>query len=212
MSESMRTGTAINDREGAMLARAVDALRRGEVVVYPTETFYALGVDFSIPGALDRLFALKVRQLDSPVALIAADTAMAFSIAREVPPAARALAEKFWPGPLTLVLPAHPGIPAGLIGPDGGVGVRVSPHPLCRALTSALGRPLTATSANRSGEPPARSIDEARTYFGRRVAVYLDGGAATAISASTVVGFDGTRVRIIRKGAIAADALTEYLK
>ncbi len=195
-----------------MLVRAVDALRRGEVVVYPTETFYALGVDFSTPGALDHLFSLKMRQPDSPIALIAADTTMAFSIAREAPAAARALAEKFWPGPLTLVLPARTEIPAGLIGPDGGVGVRVSPHPLCRALTSALGHPLTATSANRSGEPPARSIEEARAYFGGGVAVYFDGGPASAVSPSTVVGFDGARVRIIRRGAIAESAIVEYLK
>ena len=102
----------------------------GEAIVYPTETFYALGVDALSLKALERLFAIKGREPGKPVALIAADLAMAFAVAREVPAQARVLAEAFWPGPLTLVLPARDGIPAALIGADGGVGVRVSSHPM----------------------------------------------------------------------------------
>ena len=124
--------TAISD--------ALAALTAGEAIVYPTETFYALGVDALSPKALEQLFAIKGREPGKPVALIAADTAMAFAVAREVPAQARVLAEAFWPGPLTLVLPARDGISAALIGADGGVGVRVSSHPLARALAAAAAR------------------------------------------------------------------------
>ena len=208
----MRPGSPVEDRDGAALARAVRALRDGAVIVYPTETFYGLGVDFSVPGALELLFAIKAREPDKPIALIAADAAMAFSVAHEVPPAARLLAERFWPGPLTLVLPAHPGLPAGLVGTEGGVGVRVSPHRVARALVSSLGHPITATSANLAGAPPSRTIIEARAAFGERVAVYLDGGTMDADAPSTVVGFDGSKIRIIRAGAIGESRLRENLK
>jgi L-threonylcarbamoyladenylate synthase len=194
------------------LADAAVALRRGEAIVYPTETFYAIGVDFQAPGALGRLFAIKARQPDKPTALIAADPAMAFSIAREVPPAARRLAAKFWPGPLTLILPAEPALPPELVGPDGGVGVRVSSHPVARALAAALGRPLTATSANLAGAPPARTIAEARAAFGSQVALYVDGGAMEAAAPSTVVTFVGSNLRVIRAGAIAEAELFENLR
>ena len=122
------------------VADALAALAAGEAIVYPTETFYALGVDALSSNALERLFAIKGREPGKPVALIAADTAMAFAVAREIPAQARVLAEAFWPGPLTLVLPARDEIPAALIGTDGGVGVRVSSHPIARALAAALRR------------------------------------------------------------------------
>lgn len=126
----------------------------GELVVYPTETFYGIGADARSPAALARIFALKGRDPNNPIALIAADTTSAFALACEIPALARRLADAFWPGPLTLVLPAAQGLHPALVGPDGGVGVRVSPHPQARSLASGLGRPLTATSANLSGRPP----------------------------------------------------------
>ncbi len=208
----MQTGSPVEDREHAALARAVQALHGGEVIVYPTETFYGLGVDFSVRGALDRLFAIKAREPGKPIALIAANLEMAFSVAREVPPAARRLAERFWPGPLTLVMPAAPGLPAALVGPDGGVGVRVSPHRVARALAAALGRPVTATSANLAGASPARTIVEARATFENRVAVYLEGGTMSAGAPSTIVAFEGSRLRLLRAGAISEARLLENLK
>jgi L-threonylcarbamoyladenylate synthase len=208
----MQNPSPFEDRERVALARAVGALSAGQVIVYPTETLYGLGVDFSVGGALERLFAIKAREPDKPVALIAASVEMAFSVAREVPSAARRLAEKFWPGPLTLILPAAPGLPAELVGPQGGVGVRVSPHRVARALAAALGRPLTATSANLAGERPARTIVEARAVFADRVAVYLDGGTMTASAPSTIVACEGSRMRLLRAGAIDETQLLEILK
>ena len=195
----------------AALAAAIAALRAGELVVYPTETFYGIGADASSSAALERVFALKGRASNQPIALIAADTTSAFALACEVPTLARLLAAAFWPGPLTLVLPAARGVHPALVGPDGGVGVRVSPHPLARALASGLGRPLTATSANLSGHPPAATLAAARAEFGDKVKVYLDGGTLAGGAPTTVVTVNSTGYRIIRAGAISERELAAAL-
>jgi L-threonylcarbamoyladenylate synthase len=191
--------------------RAVEALRSGEVVVYPTETFYGMGVDALSVPALDRLFALKGREPGKPVALITADARSAFELAREVPEAARRLADAFWPGPLTLVMPARDNLPGPLIGPDCRVGVRVSSHPIARALAAGLGRPITATSANLAGGQPATTLGEARDVFGAKVKVYLEGGKLTAAVPSTVVACDRNGWRILRAGAISDRAVAGAL-
>jgi L-threonylcarbamoyladenylate synthase len=187
----------------ASLDDALEALRAGELIVYPTETFYAIGADALASAALDRLFALKAREPGKAVALIASDTQMALGLARTVPGDARRLAEALWPGPLTLVLPARSGLPKALVATTGGVGVRVSSHPLARALAAGLGRPVTATSANLSDHPPATTIAEARAAFGSKVKVYLEGGKLGANRPSTVVAFDETGLHIVRVGVIS---------
>ncbi len=181
---------------------AVAALRAGELVVFPTETFYGIAADPFSPSALEKLFAIKGRDPQKPIALIAADSKMAFEIAREAPAVARRLANAFWPGPLTIVLPARDGFPPQLVGPDGGVGIRVSPHPIARALSEKLGRPITATSANRSGEAPATTLHAARESLGNKVKVFLEGGTLRASAPSTIVACDARGYRIIRAGAI----------
>lgn len=194
------------------IAGALEALEAGQLIVYPTETFYALGVDALDPGALARLFDLKRRDPQKPAALIAADPAMAFALAREVPEQARRLAGKFWPGPLTIVLPARAGLPAQLLGPGDTVGVRVSSHPLARALAVALGRPLTATSANRSGQAAARTTAQARAAFADKVKVYLEGGRLGAAAPSSVVAFEAGGLRVLRAGAVAEGRLAAALE
>jgi L-threonylcarbamoyladenylate synthase len=202
---------ALAETNTTIIAEALAALAAGQAIVYPTETFYALGVDALSPDALERLFAIKGREPGKPVALIAADVAMAFSVAREVPLSARALAEAFWPGPLTLVLPARDEIPAALIGADGGVGVRVSPHPIASALTAGLGRPLTATSANLAGEPAAVEPDEARRALGGRVKVFVEDGRLAGGAPSTVVAVSGSGMRVLRQGAVSERQLIAVL-
>jgi len=191
--------------------RAIEALRLGEVIVYPTETFYGMGADALSSAALERLFALKGREPGKPVALIAADARSAFELAREVPEAARRLANAFWPGPLTLVLPARDNLPEPLIGPDCRVGVRVSSHPIARALAAGLGRPITATSANLAGGQPATTLGEARNTFGAKVKVYLEGGKLAASAPSTVVACDRNGWRVLRAGAISDGAIAAAL-
>ena len=184
------------------LEDGIAALQAGELVVYPTETFYAIGADAFSFIALRRLFEVKGREPGRPVGLIAADTAMAFSVAREIPIDARKLADAFWPGPLTLVLPARDSIAPELAGPYG-VGVRVSPNPVARALSARIGRPITATSANLSGGAPASTLEEARSGLGGKVKVYLEGGKLMASAPSTVVAFNKTGWKMVRLGAIS---------
>ncbi|MBF6558742.1 MAG: threonylcarbamoyl-AMP synthase [Candidatus Binataceae bacterium] len=184
------------------IERAIAALRAGDLIIYPTETFYGIGADPFAAGALDKLFALKGREAAKTVALIADDAAAAFALAREVPESARTLAAAFWPGPLTLVMPARADLPVALAGPDGGVGVRVSSHPIARAIAAGLGRPITATSANLAGEPPAPTLAAVREAFGEKVKVILDGGTLAGGAPSTLVACDRTGWRILRAGAI----------
>lgn len=189
----------------ASLARAVAVLSAGGLVCMPTETTYGLAADIRNRIALEALVALKGRDPDAPFGLIAADVAQARLLARIWPPRAERLANAHWPGPLTLVVPAASGLPPEIVGPGGGVGVRVSNHPIPLALARAMGSPITATSANPSGMPAALDIDQARAYFGDLVA-YIDGGAAPAQAGSTVVAIvpDGQegRMSVLRVGLI----------
>src|SRR5271163_1959457 len=184
------------------LEDGIAALQAGELVVYPTETFYAIGADAFSTAALRRLFQVKGREPGRPIGLIAADTAMAFSVAREIPIDARRLADAFWPGPLTIILPARDNLAPELAGPDG-VGVRVSPNPVARALSEGIGKPITATSANLSGAAPASALEEARTGLGEKVKVYLEGGKLTASVPSTVIAVNNNGWKMVRVGAIS---------
>lgn len=190
---------------------ALAALRAGELVVYPTETYYGIAADSFSDSAMDCLFSIKGRNPNNPVALIAAHASMAFGLARSVPEVARRLANAFWPGPLTLVFEPRAGIPASLIGPTGGVGVRVSPHVVARAVSAGLGGPITATSANLSGEPPATTLREAREALGDKVKVYLEGGTLGASAPSTVVACDAHGIRVIRAGAVSERELSAVI-
>lgn len=217
-AESWETDSALSNTTDqtaqadlAILAAAIAALRDGQLVVYPTETFYGLAADPFSEVALKRLLDLKGRDAGKAVALIAADTESAFSVVSEISAGALRLAELFWPGPLTLVMPARAGISDALIGPDGGIGVRVSSHPTARALAAGLGRPITATSANLSGEQPAATLSAARDALGDKVRVYIDGGTLAGGAPSTVVAVDSTGLRVIRAGAISEEAIASVL-
>ena len=211
MPGSLSAKSSSSHSEIGTIEGAIDALRAGELVVYPTETFYGVAADPLSHSALKRLFAIKGRDAAKTVAMIAADTSSAFSLARDVPPIARRLAECFWPGPLTLVLPARPEIAPELIGLSGGVGVRVSSHPTARALAAGLERPITATSANRAGESPAKTLADARKAFTRKIKVYLEGGTLGTGAPSTVLEVAGDRWRIIREGTVSARQIAAAL-
>jgi L-threonylcarbamoyladenylate synthase len=196
----------------ADIDRALAALRAGQPIVFPTETFYGIGVDAMNGLALERLFELKGRDPDKPVALIAADVEMVARLVKEFSPAARRLAREFWPGPLTIVLPARPELSPALTNRQGGVGIRISPHPIALELTRRLGSPLTATSANRAGEPPAINLEQARAALGTAIAVYVDGGTLSGWLPSTVIALEGERIRMLRAGAVAEDKLNQALR
>jgi L-threonylcarbamoyladenylate synthase len=188
---------------------AVAALRRGDVIVFPTETLYGLGADALNFSAVEKVFELKGRDPNNPFPVLVSDRSMLDSLVAGIPPLAETLIARFWPGPLTLVLPARKDIPRALINSAGGIGVRISSHPIALELVIALGRPLTATSANPSGKPGARTIAQARDYFSGKVEIFVDGGALTSPNASTVAEVINDKLRIIRAGEIANDKLEQ---
>ncbi|HEX9878600.1 MAG TPA: L-threonylcarbamoyladenylate synthase [Candidatus Binatia bacterium] len=195
----------------ASLEEAVEALRSGEVIVFPTETLYGLAANALDPNAVNCVASLKGRNPNRPMPLIIADVKGLSEVARDIPPMAETLMRRFWPGPLTLVLPAKKGLPAPLLNSDGRVGVRVSSHPVAAALARGLGSPITATSANPSGKAPARTVEEARRYFSARVRIFIDGGELQGRQGSTVVAFPRDGLEIIREGAVSAAAIAEAL-
>ncbi|HXU02916.1 MAG TPA: L-threonylcarbamoyladenylate synthase [Polyangia bacterium] len=181
---------------------AVAALGRGEIVAYPTETFYGLGVDALDELALARLRALKGRD-GKAISVLVDGPAMLDSICSTVPPLAAKLMRRYWPGALTIALPARKNVPSALV--DGGfVAVRQSSHPTAQALVAGLGRPLTTTSANRAGEPPATTDEAVEEIFAGRCRV-LHGGATLGGAPSTLVRVRGAKLEILRRGAIEID-------
>ena len=188
-------------------ASEVDAAARilaaGGIVVYPTETLYGLGADAGNAAALQRLVELKGREPAKPIAVLISDTKMLEDVVDEISEAAANLMRRFWPGPLTIVLRARPSVSRVLTGGGDGIGVRVSSHPIATRLVRALGRPLTAPSANPAGQRPPTRLEDARAYFGDRVDYYVDGGHLPGEPASTVV--DARHgLQVIRDGAVPA--------
>jgi len=192
-------------------ADAARVLGAGGVVAFPTDTVYGIAVALDTPGGIERLFAAKQRPLDKAIALLIADASQASEIG-EMNPAAKALADAFWPGGLTLVLPlrADRSLPAVLMGDatisQPKVGLRVPDHDAPRALARAVG-PLPTTSANRSGEPEAHDADELEAQLGPALDLILDGGPAHGGPASTVVDTTTEPVRILREGAISVERI-----
>ncbi len=179
---------------------AAEALRRGEVVAYPTETFYGLGVNALDELALARLRLLKGRGAEKAISILVGDVEMLGLVCKPPSVLARRLIARHWPGALTLVLPARPGLPAPLVQ-DGCVAVRVSSHPTAQALVAAFGAPLTTTSANRAGDPPATTPEAVEEVFDGRCRV-LHAGATPGGAASTIVRVRGAKMEILRQGAI----------
>jgi L-threonylcarbamoyladenylate synthase len=182
------------------LARAVVALRRGEIVAYPTETFYGLGVDAFDDLALARLRELKGRNAEKAFSALVIGDEMLARLCEPPGSKARALMARHWPGALTLALPARPGAPAALVI-DGCVAVRESPHPLARALVRAFGGPVTATSANVARAPPATTPAEVEAALGGRC-VLLPGGTTPGGAPSTLARVRGNRIEVLREGAV----------
>ena len=189
------------------LSQAISALERGEVIVYPTETLYGLGADALNQEAVARVFELKGRDPTNPIPVLIADDSMLRALVADTPPTAQLLMQKFWPGALTIILPARDEAPKHLLNRSGGIGVRVSKHPVARELLALSRRPLTATSANPSGLSPARSVQKAKEYFAGQIHCFLDGGKLESATGSTVIEIIGNRVTIIRHGEISAAQL-----
>jgi L-threonylcarbamoyladenylate synthase len=192
----------VTDEFTARIARAAACLRAGGIVVYPTETFYGLGSLASRPDALARLAAAKLRPLGKPLPLIAADVEQVEEVASLASPLARRLARCFWPGPLTLILPALAGLDETLTGGTGSIAVRVPGSDIARALAARAGGALVSTSANLSGEPPPTRVSDLSPGLLAHLDAVLDGGETPGGLASTVVMVDSGMLRLVRAGVI----------
>jgi L-threonylcarbamoyladenylate synthase len=199
------------DPDAAAIESAAEALRQGGVVAYPTDTLYALAVDPRSDAAVTRLYALKGRDTGVAIALIAADAAQA-QLAGPFGPSEMKLAEAFWPGPLTILVPAAAGMSRLLSGGTGTIGVRVPAHEVARRLAAAFGSCITATSANISGEPAFTTAGDVAKVFDRRIDVLLDGGPAPGGPPSTIVQLVDGRPALLRAGAVAWDRVLESLQ
>jgi L-threonylcarbamoyladenylate synthase len=187
---------------------AVAALRAGQLVVYPTETVYGLGASALDSSALARLLALKGRAEEKGLSVLVASLDDAAPLLADPAPLdALVLADAFWPGPLTIVLPAAASVTSSLVGAAGGIGLRCSTDPIACALVEAFAAPITATSANPSGREPAVDVERARDYFGAAVSCYVDDGTRAGKLVSTVVEFSKGRAILRRVGAIATTRL-----
>jgi L-threonylcarbamoyladenylate synthase len=190
----------------APLAAAVEALRRGALVVAPTETLLGLLGDALRPAAVRRAARLKRRPAGEPFPVLLPSARAAALLARSFPAPLRRLARRFWPGPLTLLLPARPGLPPALVGPDGTVAVRVPGPSAAALLVRRFGGPLLATSANPRGAPPPANTADLSPALRRSVAVVVP-GRARATRPSTIVGWTGRGYRVVRRGAIPVSAI-----
>ena len=190
---------------------AVETLRSGGLVAFPTDTLYGLGADALNEAAVERVFEAKGRPQGMPLPLLIADAEQVFMVARSVPDAAMRLAEAFWPGGLTLVLPVGPHVPPLVTARGWKVAVRLPGHPVPQMLAKMLGGPITGTSANRSGGPEPRTADGVREALDDAVDVVLDAGPPPAGRSSTVLDVTTEQPRILRLGAVPREAIERAL-
>lgn len=189
--------------ENADPVRAIAAaLLEDAVAAYPTETFYALGAAAFSRKAVKKVYRLKKRDAGKPLSVIASDLDMVREISAPLPPSFRALAGEFWPGPLTLVLLATARLPDFLLGPGRTIAVRIPPLSWLRALVREISEPLTATSANLSGEKELADPAEVAAVFRGKIDMIVDGGPAPGGAPSTIVDLTSPEPRILRIGAI----------
>jgi L-threonylcarbamoyladenylate synthase len=198
----------LNESLEPQLAEAVTVIRRGGVVAFPTDTLYGLAADPRSAEAVDLVAALKGRPSAQTIALVAADLPQVERIS-VLTMMARHVAAEFWPGPLTVLVRARPGLAPSTIGPDGLVGVRVPDHDVALALSRACGHALTATSANRSGQPATADPDEVAAAL-PDLEILLDAGRAPGGPHSTLVDLSGDVPRLVRAGAIPWDRVLEF--
>jgi L-threonylcarbamoyladenylate synthase len=200
-----------HDPDPESIVKAVNVLRAGGIVAYPTDTLYGLAVDPSRDDAVDRLYAAKDRDAGLAVPLIAGSLKQA-SEAGILDAASLRLAHAFWPGPLSLVVRAAPHVSRRLLGQGGTIAIRVPAHPVARALSNVFGRCVTATSANLSGEPAATTAAQTLEAIGDRIDALVDAGPTPGGPPSTIVQIAADGPRLIRPGPIAWERVLESLQ
>ena len=193
------------------IEEAAKWIRNGGLVALPTDTLYGLAADPFSAAAIARVFAVKGRAAERALPLIAADAAQVTAQLGRLPAVGQRLAERFWPGPLTLLVPATRALAAGVSGGTGRVGVRVPDHAVARAICAQAGRPITATSANVTGEPATPDPDQVERTLGDRLDLLIDAGTTRGGEASTIVDVTGAAPALVRAGAISWDDIEAWL-
>ncbi len=205
----MRSYNVIQQNQDHGIDKAISFLQKGGVISFPTETYYGLGVDPLNENAVKRLFLLKKRETTKPILLLIEDAGMLSMLAEEIPYVYEPLMEKFWPGPLTLLFPWKKNISELLTGGTGTIGIRVSSDPLVQKLIRKWKGPITATSANISGQNPAGTACRVKEIFGKCIDYVVDGGDSPAGLCSTIVGCQNGELVLIRKGQVPFAEITK---
>jgi L-threonylcarbamoyladenylate synthase len=190
---------------------AADIISNGGLIAFRTDTFYGLGADPLNEAAVDRIKTVKGRDEGKPILLLIAELEDLDPLVRSIPQLFARVAEEFWPGPLTIVMPADPELPYGITEGTGTVGIRLPDDPKVRALVGECGGRLTATSANVSGSEPAKSCAEVQAYFSSGIDLIIDAGEVQATKPSTVIDISVTPPRLIREGVIGREQLRTAL-
>ena len=189
------------------LNSATEILQQGGIVAYPTETFYGLGAKFDLKNPVERIFLLKNRPFNNPLPLIIGNQNLLTLIADTPNRRALRLIRNLWPGPLTLLLPAKRGLPVLITGDSGKVGVRIPGQSFALELAQHANFPITSTSANISGKPPAQDAEAVHRSFVDAIDLLIDGGTTVGGHPSTIVDACGDTLSIVREGAISSDEI-----
>jgi L-threonylcarbamoyladenylate synthase len=197
--------------EPSLIRYAADQIRAGHVLGMPTDTFYGLAADPFNLRAVDRVYEIKSRSRHKPLSLLIEDVEQAEELAK-LPEEFRALAKKFWPGPLTIIVKAASRLPLKVTANTGNVALRVPNARIPHEVVKAAGIPITATSANLSGESECTSAEAVRDQLGVRIPIIVDGGASPREIASTIVDLtdEEARWKILREGAISSQEISEF--
>ncbi len=193
--------------EPRALEQAIAAMQHGGVVAFPTDTVYGIGASLAYPDALERIFQIKHRDRDRTLPVLVSSPADLDKVTEFVDPELLELASAFWPGPLTIALPARASLPEFVVANDNTVGVRIPDHSVALTLARRCGGAIAVTSANLSGQPPARRPDEIDPSLADELDLILDGGIARGGLASTVIRLEGATINVIRQGAIPTSAI-----
>jgi|Deesub1362B_J571_1020462.scaffolds.fasta_scaffold00107_41 L-threonylcarbamoyladenylate synthase len=195
-----------------VLQKVIDVLEIGGVVAFPTETFYGLGVKYDNEDALKRLYEIKKRPHDKAIPLIIGSIHEVYMVAAEVPELALKLMRKYWPGPLSIVLKAKDGLSEYITAGTGKVAVRVPGESFALDMVRRAGFPITATSANPSGSPPADTPQEVMKYFTEELDLIIDGGRTFGHEPSTIVEVVDNNIKLLRRGILKKISLEEEVE